>query len=169
VTAEQGSSALIWSAIAQAASAAVVALFTVRLVYWTRKLSDFTHDYVEEMRRSNDLIAEGNVITASMVAVSQGQALPRLVVQQRGRKANPQRVEAPLVVANYGGGVAEGVVVVTSWGEGSLPSVLPSGAEGKTKVGLPRAEWEQRDDKNPIVERVRYRDTTGAPHDEELP
>jgi hypothetical protein len=120
------------------------------------------------MRRSNDLLAEGNRITAGMVAVMQGQAQPRLVVNQRGRRANSDWVWVPLEVLNYGGGPAEAMVVVTDWGDGEVRGIVPSGGKGSTKVGLRPHEWKEREEKDPKLQRIRYKDSTGTSHDEEI-
>ena len=159
--------ALIIAAVVQALSAAVVAVATGLLTKRTHDLSDFTRAYVDEMKRSNDLIAEGNRITASSVAIAQGQSRPLLRVQQRGRSVGPTTAEAPLVVSNYGGGHASDVVVATSWGDGALRGVLPSGGEARVKVQVSREEWEGREDKDPVILRLRYRDSTSTAHDEE--
>ena|SRR5919109_418703 len=116
--------ALVLAAVVQAGAA--IAILTARL-------AKFTRDYVAEMRRLNELQAEVNRITAASLAMAQGEAMPRLVAQQHGRRANDTRVEAPLDVFNLGGGPAEGVVVETSWGGGAHPKSDPGRRPGAVR------------------------------------
>jgi hypothetical protein len=86
----------------------------------------------------------------------------------------PEEIDSPLSdvlplyqVSNLGGGPAERVIVLTSWGEASLTDPLPAGGTAITKVVTQRAGWDkQLDGGNPKIFGFRYRDTVGVEHED---
>ncbi len=152
---------IFFAAAVQAVAAGVIAVFTVQLVRRTDELAGFTRDYVEEMRRLNDLQAEANRLSQAGLAVAQGQAAPLLVVVRDGRNSDGSTfVESVINVENRGGGPAMKVVVSTSWGDAPLDKkVLVPGQGAQAKVRIPYDEWERGTD--PTIERVRCVDAQG--------
>jgi hypothetical protein len=150
----------------QAASAVAVVLLTGGLYWATRQYVKWTKTMAEHIAAGNELQREANRITASGVAIAQGQRMPRLMAQQRGRSTNAATVEVPMDVYNLGGGPATSVVVLTDWGEApvQLP-VVPASDPRTTEVRMARGEWDQlpgpEAEKNPKVVGFRFRGPTG--------
>lgn len=103
--------------------------------------------------------------------IAAAQVAPLLVVASGGRSSDGQTyTEGVAVVENVGGGPAQGVVVISSWGNAPLSiPVLRPGARAEAKVRISLDEWKQHKlDGAPDPEwvRVRYQDARGETHEE---
>lgn len=142
---------VMWSAIVQAGSAAVIVVLTVFLVR-------FTHGYVDEMRRSNELQAQANAISGTMVSRGARQDAPFLVASPGG--GHGQRGgsgESRITVQNRGGGLANDIRVETNWGDARIDS-LGAGDQGQVTQ---RTETGYDPKNRPQVVRFRFKDAAG--------
>jgi hypothetical protein len=135
----------------------VLAAATVALWRSTSKLARFTGDSVR--------------LTQESLRVAELSSAPRLTLKKGSRsQVGDTHMDGTLRVDNLGGGLAENVEVVTSWGLALLgiPILRPDDWDTAT-VRITWKEWEQRkgtDDKDPVPERVKYIDSRGRIRDE---
>jgi hypothetical protein len=137
----------------QAGAALALVIFTAALAWWTRNLSTFTREYVELTRRA--------------LRVAQAGSEPWLVLKKDGRDSiEGGFTDGYIEVENLGGGLAEGVIAATSWGEAPLrAAILRPDEKSVLAVRIETAGWDQRSDKDPVPDRVLFRDLYGRPYD----
>jgi hypothetical protein len=135
----------------------VLAVATVGLWRSTSKLSGFTGESVRLTRRSLEVVESASA--------------PRLVLYRDGRSLNDAFMEAMIEVENVGGGIAQDIVLVTSWGEGPVDTPVLHPKERKVaRVRISSDEWAEKkggEDQDPVPHRVRFLDVQGQRHDVE--
>lgn len=111
-------------------------------------------------------------LTRDSLAVVESASAPRLILNKDGRgKVGDTHMEGRIDVQNVGGGLAQDIVLTTSWGEAKvqLPILRP---EDKSVAGarITMEEWAVREggeDQDPVPQRVRFTDARGKAHDVE--
>jgi hypothetical protein len=134
----------------------ILGLAAVGLWRSTKRLSSSTGQYVELTRESLRVIQAGS--------------LPRLTLAFHDRSTPPgMPVQALLKVENAGGGLAQDVVVVSSWGASRADSpILRPEETSVARFSIPPADWEERvgaPDAMPVPQRVQFVDVYGHSHD----
>jgi hypothetical protein len=134
----------------------ILALAAIGLWRSTKRLSSSTGQYVELTRESLRVIQAGS--------------LPRITLAFHDRSTTPgMPVQALLKVENAGGGLAQDVVVVSSWGASRAENpILRPEETSVARFSIPPTEWEDlvgAPDAMPVPQRVQFVDVYGHPHD----
>jgi hypothetical protein len=105
------------SAIVQAASAVAVAVMTFYLVR-------FTGRYVAEMKTSNQLQEQANMISSQLLGRAAREDAPFLIAVPGGGSGQTGGAgDTGMTVQNRGGGLAHDITVESSWGSYHLDSL----------------------------------------------
>lgn len=145
---------LVVSATAQAAAAIAVAIFTWRLVRFTR-------DYVEQMRLANELQSVANAQQHAYLQGEEATAAPNIVAAPGGGSFGGDRADVKWGVRNVGGSVASSILLRTPIGEVQLSAPLGAGESDLARLSAPRDSLPERDAVPDVVE-IEFTDSRGT-------
>ena len=144
---------LVIATITQGLAAAAVAIFTWRLVRFTRA-------YVEEMRVANELQAVANAQQQAHQAGEQALAAPNIACAPGGGKFSGDAGSIRWNVRNIGSSVASSIVLKTPLGDVTVDQPLGPGETQRVELHVRRADLPEKD-KAPPVEEIYFADPNG--------
>lgn len=145
---------LVVSAALQALAAAAVAIFTWRLVHFTR-------DYVEQMKIANDLQTVANAQQRASNVREEAASAPNVIATPRGGSFSGDHGDVRWAVRNIGGSVASSIVLHTPVGEAPIPTPIGPGETATVEVRVPRDALPVGD-AVPQVDEIEFSDSGGT-------
>jgi len=146
---------LVVSAIVQAGAAVVIGAFTYALWRATDRLAEATKKYAD--------LTEQMARLQSVSLAREGQATaPSLIAAGGSRNVGDDAAVSEIRVENIGGSSAYDVEIDTSWGTTKIQGPVREGIRAQGQVQLRRGEWEASPDKDPTIQRFRFKDSQGV-------